>query len=142
MFGGVTCHLYLTFSSNMEKDISDSRAMIQYIESPHNLTGRAHQLVHAGDDSKLQKVLRLDAERLSGEKGFSYRRQFSPYRVAVTSASFPNRMSLLTLMKSLKPKEEEKRRTKLKFSRSIFSIERQWNSGTVFYIRIANGFQL
>ena len=35
VFGGVTLHEYLTFSSSTEKDISDSRAAIQYVKHLH-----------------------------------------------------------------------------------------------------------
>ena len=38
MFGAITRHSYLTCSSNQEKDISDSRVVIEYIERPY-ITG-------------------------------------------------------------------------------------------------------
>ena len=35
VFGAITCQLYLTYSSYPEKDISDNRTVVHYVERPY-----------------------------------------------------------------------------------------------------------
>ena len=131
MFGSVTCRSYLTYSSSPAPDVSDSRAVIQKVERPYKTF--SFQLVRASTHKmayRKETAMHVWSHN-SPIIALAEKRKISDSRAFVWCADRCH-----TVFELCMSKKKEERRTKSKFSHSIFSTVRRINGTLGVYFTL------